>query len=114
MTAKNIWRLCKTYGRLIGCPELKPHDLRHGVAMEVLEQQHDLEQVRALLGPRAWTRRRSTRASDRRSSSDGDGTRTSVSARSRFRECNSIHTKVNSWKTRPQLKHGPAGGLTSY
>jgi site-specific recombinase XerD len=47
---KNIWRLCKTYGRLIGVPELKPHDLRHGVAMEVLEQQHDLEQVRALLG----------------------------------------------------------------
>jgi integrase len=34
---KNIWRLCKTYGRLIGVPELKPHDLRHGVAMEVLE-----------------------------------------------------------------------------
>ena len=25
-------------------------NLRHGVAMEVLEQQHDLEQVRALLG----------------------------------------------------------------
>ena len=47
---KNIWRLCKTYGRVIGVPELKPHDLRHGVAMEVLEQQHDLEQVRALLG----------------------------------------------------------------
>ena len=47
---KNIWRLCKTYGRMIGAPELKPHDLRHGVAMEVLEQQHDLEQVRALLG----------------------------------------------------------------
>jgi Phage integrase family len=44
------WRLCKTYGRLIGVPELKPHDLRHGVAMEVLEQHHDLEQVRALLG----------------------------------------------------------------
>jgi integrase/recombinase XerD len=40
----------KVYGRLIGCPELKPHDLRHGVAMEVLEQHHDLEQVRALLG----------------------------------------------------------------
>jgi site-specific recombinase XerD len=50
MTDKNIWRLCKTYGRMIGYPELKPHDLRHGVAMEVLEQQHDLEQVRALLG----------------------------------------------------------------
>lgn len=49
---KNIWRLCKTYGRIIGVPELKPHDLRHGVAMEVLEQQHDLEQVRALLGHR--------------------------------------------------------------
>jgi site-specific recombinase XerD len=47
---KNIWRLCKTHGRLIGVPELKPHDLRHGVAMEMLEQHHDLEQVRALLG----------------------------------------------------------------
>ena len=50
MTGKNIWRLCKVYGRLIGCPELKPHDLRHGVAMEVLAQHHYLEQVRALLG----------------------------------------------------------------
>ncbi len=50
MTGKNIWRLCKVYGQRIGYPELKPHDLRHGVAMEVLEQHHDLEQVRALLG----------------------------------------------------------------
>ena len=50
MTGKNIWRLCKVYGRMIGFPELKPHDLRHGVAMEVLEQHHDLEQVRALVG----------------------------------------------------------------
>jgi integrase/recombinase XerC len=50
MSGKNIWRLCKTYGRLIGCPQLKPHDLRHGVAMEVYAQHHDLEQVRALLG----------------------------------------------------------------
>ena len=50
MIGKNISRLCKIYGRIIGCPELKPHDLRHGVAMEVLEQHHDLEQVRALLG----------------------------------------------------------------
>ena len=50
MTGKNIWRLCKVYGRIIGYPELKPHDLRHGVAMEVLEQHHDLEQVRSLLG----------------------------------------------------------------
>lgn len=39
-----------TYGRLIGYPMLKPHDLRHGVAMEVYEQHHDLEQVRGLLG----------------------------------------------------------------
>jgi site-specific recombinase XerD len=50
MTAKNIWRLCKVYGRMIGYPELKPQDLRHGVAMEVYEEQHDLEPVRALLG----------------------------------------------------------------
>jgi integrase/recombinase XerC len=50
MTGKNLWRLCKVYGRLMGYPMLKPHDLRHGVAMEVLEQCHDLEQVRALLG----------------------------------------------------------------
>src|SRR5574341_2538742 len=50
MGGKNIWRLCKTYGRLIGYPMLKPHDLRHGVAMELLEQHHDLEAVRAMLG----------------------------------------------------------------
>jgi Phage integrase family len=30
MDGKNIWRLCKTYGRMIGYPMLKPHDLRHG------------------------------------------------------------------------------------
>lgn len=29
---------------------LKPHDLRHGVAMEVYEHHGDLEQVRGLLG----------------------------------------------------------------
>jgi site-specific recombinase XerC len=40
----------KTYGRLIGYPMLKPHDLRHGVAMEVYDQHSDLEQVRGLLG----------------------------------------------------------------
>jgi len=50
MTGQNVWRLCKVYGRLIGYPMLKPHDLRHGVALEVLEQHHDLEEVRALLG----------------------------------------------------------------
>ena len=37
MEGKNIWRLCKTYGRLIDYSMLKPHDLRHGVAMEVYE-----------------------------------------------------------------------------
>jgi site-specific recombinase XerD len=50
MAGQNIWRLCKFYGRLIGYPELRPHALRHGVAVEVLEQRHDLEEVRALLG----------------------------------------------------------------
>jgi site-specific recombinase XerD len=50
MTGKNIWRLCKVYGRRIGAPTLKPHDLRHGVAIEVLDRRHDLEEVRALLG----------------------------------------------------------------
>lgn len=50
MTGQNIWRLRKVYGRMIGYPELKPHALRHGVAMEVYGGHHDLEQVRALLG----------------------------------------------------------------
>jgi integrase/recombinase XerC len=50
MSGKNIWRLCKVYGLIIGDPELKPHDLRHGVVMEVPEQHHNLEEVRALLG----------------------------------------------------------------
>ena len=50
MTGKNIWRLCKVYGRLIGYPELKPHGLRHGVAREMYSQHGDLEQVRGLLG----------------------------------------------------------------
>ena len=42
--------LQETYGRLIGYPMLKPHDLRHGVVMEILEAQHDLQAVRAILG----------------------------------------------------------------
>ena len=50
LLGKNIWRLCKTYGRHIGAPKLKPHDLRHSVAMEMLEQHHHVEQVRAPLG----------------------------------------------------------------
>jgi integrase len=40
----------RAVGRMIGCPMLKPHDLRYGVAIEMLEKHHDLEQVRALLG----------------------------------------------------------------
>ncbi len=50
MTGKNLWRLCKTYGKAIGYPMLKPHDLRHGVAMEMYEQHQDLEPVRELFG----------------------------------------------------------------
>lgn len=50
MTGKNLWRLTKYYGRAIGVPELKPHDLRHGVAMEMYAEHGDLEKVRALLG----------------------------------------------------------------
>ena len=50
MEGKNIWRLCKTYGRQIGYPVLKQHDLRHGVAMEVYEAHHDLEKVRGVVG----------------------------------------------------------------
>ncbi len=50
MTGKDLWRLCKVYGRQIGCPMLKPHDLRHGVAMEIYEQHGDPEEVRAMLG----------------------------------------------------------------
>ena len=50
MSGKNVWRLCKVYGAKIGQPTLKPHDLRHGVAVEVLEERKNLEEVRALLG----------------------------------------------------------------
>ena len=44
MTRKNIWRLGKVYGRITGYPELRPRDLRHRVAMELLAQNHDLEE----------------------------------------------------------------------
>jgi integrase/recombinase XerC len=51
MTGQNIWRLCKVYGRLIGFPELKPHDLRHGGSRwRSTASIANLEQVRALLG----------------------------------------------------------------
>ena len=49
MTGKNIWRLCKVYGRRLGVPKIKPHDFRHGVAMEVLGPRNNMEEVRALL-----------------------------------------------------------------
>jgi site-specific recombinase XerD len=35
---------------VIAVPELKPHDLRHGVAMEMYGKRGDLEKARALLG----------------------------------------------------------------
>ena len=35
---------------VIVVPELKPHDLRHGVAVEMYGEHGDLEKVRALLG----------------------------------------------------------------
>ena len=50
MTGKNISRLTKLYGARIGHSTLKPHDLRRGVAMKVLEEHGNLEEVRALLG----------------------------------------------------------------
>jgi len=55
MTGKNIWRLSKVYGRRIGYPELEPHDLRHGVAMEVLEQHHARGSACV---PKKWPKRR--------------------------------------------------------
>jgi hypothetical protein len=46
MTGKNVWRLCKVYGR-ISAPRNSSHtDLRHGVAMEVLEQQQTSSRAR--------------------------------------------------------------------
>lgn len=53
MNGKNLWRLCKTYSRILKLPpeqSIWPHAFRHGVAMEVYEQYGDLERVRALLG----------------------------------------------------------------
>ena len=57
MTGKNLWRLTKFYGRAIGVPELKPHDLRHGVAIEMYGPRaarpsaHDTTQVYASIRP---------------------------------------------------------------
>src|SRR5262249_3274143 len=39
MTGKNIWRLCKVYGRIIGFPELKPHTTFERAALDFLDEQ---------------------------------------------------------------------------
>jgi len=69
MTGKNLWRLTKFYGRLIGVSALKPRDLRHGVAMEMYGKHGDLEKVRRCSVISGLTRRRSTRRPGRRNSS---------------------------------------------
>jgi hypothetical protein len=40
MTGKNIWRLCKTYGRLIGQPQLKPHATHQEIAEALRMARH--------------------------------------------------------------------------
>ena len=67
MTGKHLWRLTKFYGRAIGVPELKTHDLRHGVAMEMYGKHGDLKKVCALLGHQRIDTSRSTPASGPRS-----------------------------------------------
>jgi len=39
MAGKNIWRLCKVYGRIIGFPELKPHTTFERAALDFLDEQ---------------------------------------------------------------------------
>jgi hypothetical protein len=89
MTGKNIGRLCTVYGQMIGYPELKRHDLRHGVAMEVLEQHHDREPCSAT--------RASTRRSRAASQSPVDARRTlSSSDRISTAKCRSSSSAVAS------------------
>ena len=40
---QEFWRWCKLYGKPIGHPMLRSHDIRRGVTMEVLGRQNDLE-----------------------------------------------------------------------
>jgi site-specific recombinase XerD len=69
MTGQNVWRLCKVYGRLIGYPMLKPHDLRHGVALEVWSNITTSKRSAHCWAMRGSIPPRSTRPFVRRSSS---------------------------------------------
>jgi hypothetical protein len=95
MTGKNIWRLCKVYGRLIGYPTLKPHDLRHGVAMECWKSITTWKRCGRYSDIRASTPPGSTRAFDRpvetsdgvlRNASRADAEPVRMCTRSRFEE----------------------------
>jgi hypothetical protein len=68
MTGKNIWRLCKVYGRLIGYPELKPHD--YSTAWRWTGSSSSTLSSRSTHCPATHRsiRRRPARAFDRRSS----------------------------------------------
>src|SRR5437867_138881 len=49
---KNVWRLCKVYGSMIGYPEPKPHDLRH--TRLTGQRGHPAHALRGLGGSRDW------------------------------------------------------------